>query len=110
MKAFGIEERGIAGDAAIAAWVLEPWSKGDALAPLVLRTLGETLPQADPNQLVPVEQGVSPATEAWYARRVEAAAAARLDERSRVVYEEIEVPLEWERLRECLARLESGVE
>jgi len=89
----GIEEQGIAGDAAIAAWVLEPWSKGDDLARLVTYHLGETLPQADPNQLVPLEQGASPATEAWYARRVEAAATAKLDERSRVVYEEIEIPL-----------------
>ena len=41
-------------------------SKADTLGSLVYYYLGETLPEPDPNQLVPETEAVSPATEAWY--------------------------------------------
>jgi len=89
----GIAIDGIVGDAAIAAWLLEPWSKGDTLAGAVQRHLGEEIPEPAADQLVPVVEPVSPATEAWYIQRLESALVEALDERSRVVYSEIEVPL-----------------
>lgn len=89
----GLEAGTVAGDAAIAAWVLEPWSKGDELAPIVARFLGERLPVDDPSQLLPAETAPGPAGEAWYALRAERAIAARLDDGSASVYRGIEVPL-----------------
>jgi len=89
----GIALGGVAGDAAIAAWLLEPWSKGETLAGAVQRHLGEEIPEPAADQLVPVEEPVSPATEAWYIQRLEASLVESLDERSRLVYSEIEVPL-----------------
>ena len=93
LAAAGIEVEGVDGDPVIAAWVLEPSSKAEPLAAQVQRHLGEEIPEPDRNQLVPEHEPLSPATEAWYALRLEQAVAARLDEGSRVVYEHIEVPL-----------------
>ena len=89
----GIALEGIEGDPTIAGWLLEPWSKGGSLAAAVQHGLGEQIPEPDRNQLVPEHEPLSPATEAWFALRLEQAVAARLDERSRLVYTEIEMPL-----------------
>jgi DNA polymerase-1 len=55
--------------------------------------LEETLPVSDPNQLVPLTDAVSPATEAWYMRRVAEGQMLALDEGTRQVLDQIELPL-----------------
>ncbi|MBN9633320.1 MAG: DNA polymerase I, partial [Actinobacteria bacterium] len=59
----------------------------------VYEVLGETLPVSDPNQLVPINDAVSPATEAWYIRRVAEGQMIALDEGTRRVLDDIELPL-----------------
>ena len=77
----------------MSAWLLRPSIKPDTLGSLVYYYLGETLPEPDPSQLVPETEAVSPATEAWYILRLAAELDARLDEGSRGVARDIEVPL-----------------
>jgi DNA polymerase-1 len=60
----GLELRGIAFDTTLAAWLLRPGGKNSELVDQVYYHLGETLPRSDPNQLVPVDDAPSPATEA----------------------------------------------
>ena len=89
----GLKLDGIAFDTTLAAWLLKPGGKNEDLAGQVYSHLGETLPQADPNQLVPDVEAPSPATEAWYVFRVAEYLAERLDAGSRRVLDEIELPL-----------------
>jgi DNA polymerase-1 len=89
----GLELGGIAFDTSIAAWLLRPGTKPGDLASQVYDTLGETLREADPNQLVPETEALSPATEAWYVMRVSRALDERLSESSRRVLTELELPL-----------------
>lgn len=103
LEPHGITVGGIVGDAAIASWLLEPWTKGFSLAQQVLRRLGEQVPISDANQLVPEVEALSPASEAWYVHRVESASRAALDDGSASVYTEIEVPLV-----PVIARMESA--
>jgi len=93
LAAHGMAVGGIVGDSTLASWLLEPWTKGFSLQQQVLRRLGEELPAPDTDQLVPETEPLSPASEAWYIRRVEAATVELLDEGSRSVYADIEVPL-----------------
>ena len=69
--------RGIGFDTALAAWLLRPGSKPDSLGGQVYHYLGETLPEPDPNQLVPEIEALSPATEAWYVRAARRASSTR---------------------------------
>jgi DNA polymerase-1 len=89
----GLELNGIAFDTTLAAWLIKPGLKAETLVSQVYDYLGETLAQADPNQLVPENEGASPATEAWYVLRVAEYLAAKLDQGSRGVLDEIELPL-----------------
>jgi len=89
----GLAVDGVAGDPAIAGWLLSPGGKAESLGAAVQRQLGETLPEPDLTQLVPEEEPANPATEAWYVRRLEEEVAGRLDEGSRRVLDEIETPL-----------------
>jgi DNA polymerase-1 len=89
----GLELRGIVGDTSMSAWLLRPAIKPDTLGSLVYYYLGETLPEPDPSQLVPETEAVSPATEAWYILRLAAELDERLDEGSRGVARDLEVPL-----------------
>lgn len=89
----GIELSGIAFDTMLAAWLLRPGGKIEDLPAQVYGYLGETLAQADPNQLVPENEGASPATEAWYVLRVAEYLRDKLDQGSLNVLEEIEMPL-----------------
>jgi DNA polymerase-1 len=94
LRSAGLEVGGLAFDPVIAAWLLKPDSSADrSLAQLVDRHLLETLPTPDPNQLVPdTETVVGPAGEAWYVWRVAQALSALLDDRTRRVLTEIEMP------------------
>ncbi len=84
---------GLAFDTRIAGWLVRPGAGPQSLADQVYEVLGETLPQADPNQLVALTDEVSPATEAWYVRRVAEAQMLALDEGTRSVLDSIELPL-----------------
>ena len=89
----GLEVEGITFDTMLAAWLLRPGAKPETLENQVYDYLGETLQQADPNQLVPEVEAVSPATEAWYVLRVAEHLAGRLDAGSLAVLSDIELPL-----------------
>lgn len=89
----GLIVDGIAFDTRVASWLVKPGAAPQSLAEQVYEVLGETLPVSDPNQLVPLTDAVSPATEAWYIRRVAEGQMIALDEGTRAVYDEIELPL-----------------
>jgi DNA polymerase I len=89
----GIDLAGVDLDPALAAWLLRPSQRSETLSSLVYYYLGENLPQPDPNQLVPETEALSPATEAWYVRRLAVELAERLDAGSLGVLHDIEVPL-----------------
>jgi DNA polymerase-1 len=93
LKSVGLELNGIAFDTSLAAWLLKPSGKAEDLAAQVYSHLAETLPQADPNQLVPDVEALSPASEAWYVLRLSEYLTSKLDTGSLRVLEEIELPL-----------------
>jgi len=93
LRRSGLDLGGIAFDTSLAAWLLKPAGKADDLASQVYDFLGETLPQADPNQLMPDTDAVSIATEAWYVLRVTEYLAEKLQQTDRKVLDEIELPL-----------------
>lgn len=90
----GLQIGGIAGDLLLASWLLRPNTPDKTLADASYRFLGETLPQADPNQLLPeVGEGTGPDAQAWYLVRVHDVAVSRFEGRTAEVYHEIELPL-----------------
>ncbi|AMM20866.1 DNA polymerase I [Frondihabitans sp. PAMC 28766] len=93
LKTVGLTLTGLVGDPRIAAWLLRPGRTSFALGDLVYEHLGERMPEADPNQLVPSDDAGGPALEAWYSLRVSDALAEALDEGSRKVLLDIELPL-----------------
>ncbi|MET0302984.1 MAG: DNA polymerase I, partial [Microbacteriaceae bacterium] len=93
LAAHGLPLDGIAFDTSLAAWLLRPGAKPETLSKQVYDHLGETLPEPDPNQLVPETDAVSPATEAWYLLRVAAELESKLDAGSLGVLRELELPL-----------------
>ncbi len=93
LAAAGVELAGVDLDPALQAWLLRPSQKSETLGSLVYYYLGENLPQPDPNQLVPETEALSPASEAWFVRRLAGELAGRLDAGSTGVLHEIEVPL-----------------
>ncbi|ROQ41005.1 DNA polymerase I [Frondihabitans sp. PhB188] len=93
LKRAGLELTGLHGDPRIAAWLLRPGNHSFVLADLAYELLGERMPVADPNQLVPVDEAGGVATEAWFALRVSDELDELLDEGSRGVLRDIELPL-----------------
>lgn len=89
----GIDLRGIAFDTTLAAWLLKPGGKSESLPGQIYTHLGETVIEADHDQLVPENEGLSPATEAWHVLRLSDELAGHLGEGSRRVLDEIELPL-----------------
>nr|WP_208402564.1 DNA polymerase I [Lysinibacter cavernae] len=91
-KQLGVD--GVRGDVFLGGWLLRPGSPDKTLEDLVSRYLGESLPVADPNQLVPDEDSVvSTATTAWFVRRLQQHITAASDEGTLSVYETIEMPV-----------------
>ena len=88
----GLDVRGTVIDALIAGWIARPSFPDKTLAHLVDRYLGEQLPQADPDQLVPENEGASPGQLAWFTLRTASAAVEALPERARKVLLDIEMP------------------
>ncbi len=89
----GFTVNGVAGDARTMGWLANPGKQGQPLDALVSAELGETMPTADPNQLVPESEPASVAVSAWYALRVCTALRARIDPGSLRVLDDIELPL-----------------
>jgi DNA polymerase-1 len=89
----GLELGGIRFDTTLAAWLLKPGGKNQDLVDQVYYFLSESIERADPNQLVPDVEALSPATEAWYVFRLSLYLAERLDTGSLRVLETIELPL-----------------
>jgi DNA polymerase-1 len=89
----GLIVDGLAFDTRIASWLMRPGGAPQSLAEQVYEVLGETLPVSDPNQLVALTDAVSPATEAWYMRRVAEGQMIALDAGTRKVLDDIELPL-----------------
>ena len=93
LRGSGLELGGIAFDTRIAAWLLKPGGTALDLAGQVYEFLGLTLPQSDPNQLVPDTEAISVATEAWYVMQVADFLVEKLDDSSRGVLDRIELLL-----------------
>jgi len=93
LRKAGLTINGLAFDTSLAAWLLKPSGKGDDIASQAYDYLGETLPVVDPNQLLQEEEALSPATEAWYILRVAEYLASKLDEGSKTVLTDIELPI-----------------
>ncbi|QWT23317.1 DNA polymerase I [Subtercola sp. PAMC28395] len=90
----GLTVAGITFDTSVAAWLLKSDGTAPSLSELVDRELGETLPTPDPNQLVPADESVvGPAIEAWFVGRVARSLNDRLEEGSRSVLVDIEMPV-----------------
>jgi len=93
LRKAGLTFNGLAFDTSLAAWLLKPSGKGDDIASQAYDYLGETLPVANPNQLLQEEEALSPATEAWFILRIAEYLTGKLDEGSRSVLTEIELPI-----------------
>jgi DNA polymerase I len=89
----GMPVAGLAFDTKIAGWLIHPGKSPVGLAEQVYEVLGEDLPQANPNQLLPETEPISAATEAWYILRVAEALAIALDPGTRKVLDTIELPI-----------------
>jgi len=93
LTASGLKLGGLAFDTLIAGWLLRPSGIDKTLANLVQRYLAEVLPESDPNQLVPDDEGDTGApAQAWYVRRVVHALHHVMDDRDLRVLSEIELP------------------
>ncbi|PJJ63167.1 DNA polymerase I [Compostimonas suwonensis] len=92
IKRAGLMYSGVVSDTLIAGWLLRPGHPDKDLAALVLRYLEESLPEPDANQLVPVDEPLSTAVEAWYVHRLDTVIAGILDESSAGVLTNIEMP------------------
>jgi DNA polymerase-1 len=93
LRRSGLDLNGLAFDTSLAAWLLKPGGKADDLVSQAYDHLGETLPQGDPNQLVPDTEALSPATEAWYILRISEYLTEKLETGSLSVLTDIELPL-----------------
>ncbi|WP_460773916.1 DNA polymerase I [Microbacterium sp. GXF7504] len=92
LRRAGIALDGLSMDTLLAGWLVRPSFPDKTLANLVERYLGEKLPEADPNQLVPVDEGATPGQLAWFTLRVGAAVAESLPGRVPSVLADIELP------------------
>lgn len=93
LKRAGLAFDGLAVDTLVAGWLLRPGGPDKTLSDLVSRYLDETLPVHDVNQLVPDDsEGSGIPMQAWYTLRSAAAIIALLDDGSRRVLTDIEMP------------------
>lgn len=92
LRRAGIRLEGLAYDTLLAGWLLRPSFADKTLADLVGRFLDETLPQADPSQLVPETEGATPGQLSWYTLRVADALRDTVPAAVATVLTEIELP------------------
>ena len=88
----GIRLGGLSCDAQLAGWLMRPSFPDKTLADLADRYLGERLPEADPSQLLPENEGATPAQLSWFTLRVIAQLREELPERVASVLTDIELP------------------
>ncbi|MFD5225453.1 DNA polymerase I [Microbacterium sp. NPDC058342] len=88
----GIRLRGLADDTLLAGWLMRPSFPDKTLGNLVERYLDEKLPEADPSQLVPENEGATPAQEAWFTLRTSVALRAAMPDSVVAVLTDIELP------------------
>ncbi|MGB3376734.1 MAG: DNA polymerase I [Microbacterium sp.] len=88
----GIRLGGLAYDTLLAGWLMRPSLPDKTLAHLVGRYLDETLPEADPTQLVPETDGATPAQEAWFTLRTADAIREAMPDSVASVLTDIELP------------------
>ncbi|MGR0317853.1 DNA polymerase I [Agromyces sp. ZXT2-3] len=94
LRRSGLAFDGLVVDTLIAGWLIRPSLAEKDLVDLVSRYLGETIPMADPSQLVPDADSTAGAPEfAWYTLRVAPHVLAALSEGSRRVLADIEIPI-----------------
>ncbi|RXZ45247.1 DNA polymerase, partial [Agromyces binzhouensis] len=94
LRRSGLAFDGLVVDTLIAGWLVRPSLAEKDLVDLVTRYLGETVPMADPSQLVPDADSTAGAPEfAWYSLRVAPHVLAALSEGSRRVLADIEIPI-----------------
>ena len=86
---------GVAWDTRVAAWLQRPSAPASTyeLGALVEFVLGEALPESDPNQLLPDADPSSITTEAWLLTRLAAQQRDVLDEGTKSILTDIELPL-----------------
>jgi len=93
LRRSGLELDGIVFDTLIAGWLLRPSGVDKTLGDIAQRYLAETLPESNPNQLVPEDDAdAGPATQAWYTFRAAHTLREVLDERDLGVLRDIEIP------------------
>ncbi len=92
LRRAGVRLAGLAFDPLLAGWLLRPSLPDKNLSDLVGRYLDETLPEADPTQLVPETEGATPGQLSWYTLRVAEALRAELPESVASVLADIELP------------------
>lgn len=83
---------GLAYDTLLAGWLMRPSLPDKTLGHLVGRYLDETLPEADPTQLVPETDGATPAQEAWFTLRTADAIREAMHDSVASVLTDIELP------------------
>jgi DNA polymerase-1 len=88
----GLELGGVVMDTLLAGWLVRPSFPDKTLANLVERYLGEKLPEADPNQLVPENDGATPGQLSWFTLRLGDAIAKDLPAGVAAVLADIELP------------------
>ena len=95
LQRHGMTLAGVVWDTRIAAWLQRPGApaKMFELSALVEFTLGMTLPEPDPNQLLPDDDPDSLAAEAWMTAKIAREQREGLDAGTISVLETIELPL-----------------
>jgi len=88
----GIRLNGLVFDTILAGWLQRPSFPDKTLADLVDRYLGERLPESDPQQLVPENEGASIGQLSWYTQRVAEAQRSELAGPVASVLRDIELP------------------
>lgn len=88
----GIRLGGLTFDPILAGYLIRPSFPDRALSDLVDRYLGESLPEADPSQLIPETDGATPGQLSWYSLRVSAALHDDLSSGIARVLTDIELP------------------
>jgi len=93
LRRSGVAFNGLGIDTLVAGWLVRPGGPDKTLSDLVSRYLQEELPVTDPNQLVPDDSaGGGVPMQAWYTMRLATAVTEALDEGSRGVLSDIEIP------------------
>ncbi|GAA4366894.1 DNA polymerase I [Agromyces bauzanensis] len=94
LRRSGLAFDGLVVDTLVAGWLVRPNLTEKTLADLVSFHLGETVPQADPAQLLPEEGTDAGAPEyAWYSLRLAPVVLRALGETSRRLLADVEMPL-----------------